>query len=74
LPFDVGTRRRTSSGGPWTASVNSLCDLPDGAPSAVAQGSDLPDAGHAPVTLLAYTLLFSGLAMWHFRSRDATAN
>jgi len=35
--------------------------------------STLPDPGQAAVVLLAYTVLFVGVALWRFRSRDVTS-
>jgi len=54
--------------------INSLYDLPSGAPNPASAGAALPDAGHAALTLLAYTAVFIGLALWRFRSRDLTAS
>ncbi|HEX6060509.1 MAG TPA: ABC transporter permease [Candidatus Limnocylindria bacterium] len=53
--------------------LNSLYDLPADTPGAGAQGAPLPDATHAAIVLLAYTVLFVGLALWRFRGRDVTS-
>lgn len=34
----------------------------------------LPDPGHAAIVLLVYTLVFVGLAIWVFRTRDVTSS
>jgi ABC-type transport system involved in multi-copper enzyme maturation permease subunit len=37
-------------------------------------GPSLPDPGQAALVLLAYTVLFIGLAVWRFRARDVTSS
>jgi ABC-type transport system involved in multi-copper enzyme maturation permease subunit len=36
--------------------------------------SALPDAGQAALVLLAYTILFVGITVWRFRTRDVTSS
>jgi ABC-2 type transport system permease protein len=63
---DFGLSRNASA-------INSLYALPADTQSAATQGPALPDATHAAIVLLGYTVLFVGLALWRFRGRDVTS-